>query len=280
MSSSALISVIVPCYNYGRFLAEALNSVALQTHPDWECIIIDNGSTDNTRLIAESFASGDKRFKYIYTSNTGVSAARNRGVAASSGIYILPLDADDSIEPEYLEKALAVITSQPELKAVYCEASLFGIGKGKWNLPAFSMKTMLIENCIFCTALFRKVDFENAGGYSEEMVTGFEDWDFWLKLLKNDTDAYRIPEVLFNYRVRKSSRNNSLSEEQLLNLRRLIYQNHKALYDIYIETPEIIFQLYKVRAAYNSIRFSRDYQFGHGIIKHLRKLKSIVKGGS
>ena len=119
-----LISVIVPCYNHGQFLAEALNSVLQQTYNTWECIVIDNGSTDVTKGVADEFISRDERFKYIYQENKGVSAARNRAIAQSSGKYILPLDADDKIGLTYLEKIVKVLEEDTEVKIVYCDAML------------------------------------------------------------------------------------------------------------------------------------------------------------
>lgn len=277
MNSNPEISVIVPCYNYGRFLREALSSVAAQSFSNWECIIIDNGSTDNTKEVSDEFMAGDKRFKYIRTEQSGVSAARNNGVKASNGNYILPLDADDKIHPFYLEKAYQVITSKPEIKVVYCDAELFGAAKGKWPLPPYSIKHMLIENCIFCTALFRKSDFENCSGYSEEMKKGFEDWDFWLRILKSDADVYKIPEVLFYYRIRHESRNNSLSDADQLELRKNIYQNHKALYDKYLSIPELAFELYKSTSSLKLLQNSRDYKLGNAIVEKLRSVKKSFR---
>lgn len=101
-----LVSVIIPCYNKAAFLAEALDSVFMQSYSNWECIIINDGSLDNTQNIAKSYAIKDNRFKYLCQDNQGVSIARNNGIKASSGIFILPLDADDTIEPTYIEKAV------------------------------------------------------------------------------------------------------------------------------------------------------------------------------
>ena len=101
-----LISIIVPCYNKAVYLTDALDSVLNQTYLNWECIIIDDGSPDATASIAKEYLNKDKRFKYYYQDNQGVSLARNNGIKRSSGKFILPLDADDIIEPTYIEKAL------------------------------------------------------------------------------------------------------------------------------------------------------------------------------
>ena len=270
-------SVIIPCYNHGKFLSEALKSVSNQTFQEWECIIIDNGSTDNTKEVTDQFIASDKRFKYIRTEQSGVSAARNKGIQECNGTYILPLDADDKIHPFYLEKAYMALTSKPEVKVVYCDAELFGAAKGKWPLPPYSIKDMLIENCIFCTALFSKSDFEKAGGYSEEMKKGFEDWDFWLRILKSDADVYKIPEVLFYYRIRHESRNNTLSDADQLELRKTIYRNHKALYDNLLSIPELAFEFYKTKSALKFMQNSRDYKLGNAIVEKLRTVKKSFR---
>ena len=92
-----VVSIIVPAYNYAKYIGECLDSVISQTFKDWECIIIDNCSTDNTSEIVKVYAANDSRIKYHYTDQKGVSLARNLAVKMSSGTYILPLDADDKI---------------------------------------------------------------------------------------------------------------------------------------------------------------------------------------
>src|SRR4051812_13487686 len=104
--SPSLISVIVPCYNSARFLKETLNSLLAQTYQNWECIVVDNGSTDDTKKIAGEFEKKDPRFTCMVQPTRGVSAARNFGIAHSKGKYILPLDSDDLIAPAYIEKAV------------------------------------------------------------------------------------------------------------------------------------------------------------------------------
>src|SRR6185312_5477330 len=172
-----LVSVIVPCFNHGIYLGECLESILIQTYQNWECIIIDNGSTDNTKQVSESYIQKDKRFKYIYNSVKGVSLARNTGIKNSVGKYILPVDADDKIAPPYISEAVAVLEKRENVKLVYCNAKLFGSVNRDWVLPDYSLKNMLIENIIFCSAVFRRKDFDASNGYNEQMVEGFEDWD-------------------------------------------------------------------------------------------------------
>ncbi|MCC6370021.1 MAG: glycosyltransferase [Bacteroidia bacterium] len=269
------ISFIVPCYNYGKYLAECLNSIKNQSINNWECIVIDNGSTDNTREVAANFVNQDKRFQYHFTEQKGVSFARNLAVSLSVGQCLLPVDADDRIAPTYAEKAFQIISTKPQVKVVYSDAELFEGSTGKWILPEYSLKAMLTENSIFCSAMYRRSDFEKAGGYNEEMKEGFEDWDFWIRMLKDGGEVFKIPEVLFYYRIRASSRNSSLDYEKQLLLRKRIYQNHKALYDSLFNWPELLFNQYRTANELSGINQSAEYRLGKFLLKPLRALKKL-----
>jgi glycosyltransferase involved in cell wall biosynthesis len=271
------VSVIVPCYNAGIYLQECLDSVMTQTYTDWECIVVDNASTDNSKEITEHYVQKDKRFRLIYHEIKGVSSARNKGIASSNGKYILPLDADDKISGTYLQKAVSVLENNDKIKVVYCDAELFGHMSGKWNLPEFSVNQMLIENAIFCAALFRRADFEKTPGYNESMITGFEDWDFWLSLITDDSEVYKITDVLFFYRIKKDSRNNSLDNEQQRMLRRQIYENHKKIYDSRLSISDLIFDYYVTKNKYTTLADSRDYRIGKIVLAPLRFLRKLLK---
>ena len=142
-----LVSIIIPCYNLSQYLSETLDSVLAQTYQSWECIIINDGSIDNTEKIAKLYVDKDKRFKYIYQNNQGVSSARNNGIRNSLGIYILPLDADDLIAPQYIEEAVLILNNYNDIKLVHCNYQNFGEVKGK-VYPKFSIKKLLTANMI------------------------------------------------------------------------------------------------------------------------------------
>ena len=200
------ISIVVPCYNQAQYLDEALQSVLDQTCLNWECVIVNDGSTDNTQEIAEKWIKKDKRFNYLLQENGGLSSARNLGVFHSKGIFILPLDADDLISPEYLDLAIRAFNEDRSLKIVYCRAEKFGDEVGPLNLKPFTMKAMAIENLIFCSAIFRKKEWQRVGGYDPNMIYGLEDWEFWIAILKNGGNVKRLDEVGFYYRIRMSQR--------------------------------------------------------------------------
>ena len=104
-----LVSIIVPCYNQAQYLSEALESVLQQTYTDWECIIVNDGSPDNTDIIVKDWLQRDNRFKYLYKDNGGLSSARNFGIENSNGTYILLLDADDKYHHTFIEKGVKVL---------------------------------------------------------------------------------------------------------------------------------------------------------------------------
>jgi glycosyltransferase involved in cell wall biosynthesis len=248
-----LISVIIPCFNLGYYLNDALDSVLKQTYSYWECVIIDNASNDNTKEVALQYMERDSRFRYIFQEVKGVSAARNKGVKNSIGKYILPLDADDKIAPSYLEKAIAIIEGNEDIKVVFCEAKQFGARSKKWKLPTYTFRNLLIENCIFCTALFSRESYISANGYDENFLIGFEDWDFWISLLSKGGKVVKIKEVLFFYRIRRNSRNNSLNIENQRKLRMQIFEKHLDLYTINFNMSDLIFELHQFRIRYSMI---------------------------
>jgi cellulose synthase/poly-beta-1,6-N-acetylglucosamine synthase-like glycosyltransferase len=118
-------SVIVPAYNYARLLPSALESVLAQTHTDWECLIVDDGSTDDTAPVADAFTRRDARFRYLHQENRGLAAARNRGIRNAGGDAVQFLDADDRLMPRKLEHHLAYLEAHPECDIVYGETAFF-----------------------------------------------------------------------------------------------------------------------------------------------------------
>ncbi|MBW1698264.1 MAG: glycosyltransferase [Deltaproteobacteria bacterium] len=225
----AKVSVVIPCYNQGRFLDEAVDSVLAQTFDDFEIIVVNDGSTDPDTI--ELLSQYDRpKTRVIHTPNRGLASARNTGIQEAKGEYILPLDADDRIGREYLEKAVRILDSDPAVGIVYCMAEFFGQKTGPWDLPDFSLERMLVDNLIFCSGFFRKSDWERVGGYDPNMMYGWEDWDFWLSIIELNRKVIRIPEILFFYRSMENSMIDRMGEEKQVLMRLRIYQKHKRLY--------------------------------------------------
>lgn len=221
------ISIIVPCYNHAKYLPEALKSVLEQTYKNWECIIVNDGSIDDTEEITKQWIEKDHRFRYLKIENGGLSNARNVGIEASIGEYILPLDADDLIAPRYIEKALKEFKKGKGLKIVYCEAEKFGKINGIWKLKPYSLLSIVSYNMIFCSAIFKKEDWRLVDGYDVKMVYGYEDWEFWISLLKSGGSVKKINYVGFFYRMKASSMISNMTEEHIKYSRSYIFLKHK-----------------------------------------------------
>lgn len=229
----ATVSVIIPCYNQGAFIDEALDSVLAQTFDDLEIVVVNDGSTDPL-TIAKLQGLSRPRTRVLHTPNRGLPAARNAGIAAASGRYILPLDADDRIAPAYIEKAVAVLDAGPDVGVVYCRAELFGDRRGEWGLPEYQFPDVLFSPRIFAAALFRRADWEDAGGYSDLFRGGWEDYDFWLSLIGRGRRVVRLPEALFYYRQLAGSMARGMDDAYRVKAFRLLFERHRKLYESHI----------------------------------------------
>jgi glycosyltransferase involved in cell wall biosynthesis len=192
------VSIIIPTYNRAQFIAEAIQSVLDQTFQDFELLIVDDGSTDNTREIVGSFK--DQRIKYIHQENRGVSAARNNGILASSGEYIAFLDSDDLWLPQSLELKVRSLDSHPDAALVCSDLELFDNDTGArlgsfWHgsISRFSLKRvskqplnqLLTIGCFIGpqATLIRRRVFSDVG-YFDESLRSCGDWDMFVRILK------------------------------------------------------------------------------------------------
>jgi glycosyltransferase involved in cell wall biosynthesis len=268
-----LVSIVIACFNDGKYLNDSVRSVLSQTYPRLEIIIVDDGSTDlETKKILTQ--SKWPMTTIINIEHRGAAVARNIGISFAKGKYILSLDADDRIHSSYIDKAVSILETQKEVGIVYCQAEYFGKVKGHWDLPPYSFERMLLDNIIFVTALFRKTDWQDVGGFDEGLIHGMEDYDFWLSLLEIDKQVVQIPEVLFFYRIREGSRSRRLvsDKKQLQETYQRIYRNHPELYK---EHQEIYVTVLR-HALIDQIfwRQSFDILLRNGIIK--ASIKAIM----
>jgi len=205
-SNQVLVSVIIPCYNYGRFVGEAIQSVLGQTYRSLEVIVVDDGSTDNTREAVYSF--NDTRIKYIYQQNAGVNAGRNTGIKEAKGEFIAFLDADDLWYPEKLEKQLLLFEKDPEIGLVYCLFAYFDSESG--NIIGFHkeykcfrgnvLEKLYGKNFIGSpTPVIRREVFEKTGLFETDDQS-VDDWTLWTKIAFHYKIDY-VPEVLAKYRI-------------------------------------------------------------------------------
>lgn len=272
-----LVSIIIPLYNQGRFIQETLESVFSQSYTNWEVIVVDDDSTDDGGAIVKSMAQNDKRILYFHQQNSGPSVARNEGISRSKGKYILPLDGDDKIGERYLEKAVEYLESNDDCKLVYCRAEKFGEDTGIWTLPDYQYDKLLWENMIFCTAMYRRSDYDKTDGYNPNMVLGLEDWDFWLSLLKPEDKVHRIDDVLFYYRIKNVSRTTEVNKKYS-EATKQIYKNHSSLYENYvIDIISLHNTLQCKQTEINRIISGKTYKVGRCVLAPYRLIKTILK---
>jgi len=195
-----MVSVIVPCYNYGWVLAETLDSLIAQTYQDWECLVVDDGSTDNTREVVEAYRARDSRFRYIHQENAWMSAARNNGLRQAIGQYVQFLDADDLLAPRKLEIQVALLEARPELDIVYGNVRYFWHGKPRELSRSLDMKhretdwmdlmsgsglvaieSFVKNNQLVINAPLLRMDLVRRVGYFDEELRYGEDWEYWLR---------------------------------------------------------------------------------------------------
>ncbi len=273
---NAKISIIVPCYNQAEYLSFTLESVENQSFENWECVIVNDGSVDETESVANIWCAKDKRFKYIAQENKGLSAARNAGIRVAEGKYILPLDSDDLIHREFLEAAYNILDVDNELSIVYSNVQLFGESDEKWQDDQFELTEFMYRNLIPCTALFRKENWVEAGGYNSNMRKGFEDWDFWMSIIERGGKVYKINRLLFFYRQRANSMAKKITGDVTAELRKQIAYNHLLFYSKILGDPlTLSYKLKDVQRQKKLTESSWAYKIGSIIVKPLKILAKL-----
>jgi glycosyltransferase involved in cell wall biosynthesis len=207
MLSKPTISVIIPCYNSGSFLPDAIKSILSQEgEVAYDIFIVDDGSTDQI-TIALLNEYKKININVVYQENKGPAAARNAGVRASSSKYLLFLDSDNKIRPSYISKAIKVLESDKEIGVVYGKPTFFGESSEPRYTPGeFNIYKILEGNNIDMCAVVRREAWESVGGFDEDRILiGHEDWDLWIMLGARGWKFNYINEFLFDYRVRNDS---------------------------------------------------------------------------
>lgn len=225
-----VVSVIMPCYKQAEFLREAVESVVAQTFTDWELIVVDDGSPDDTAATAEAIIAEHpgRAIRLLRKPNGGVSEARNAGIRMARGAYILPLDADDMIRPTMLEKTVRLLDSNRDVDIAYTDITHFGAVDRTIQAAEFDATKIPINNQLNCCSLYRREAWERSGGY-RSLYWGYEDWDFWVGCAAAGLRAARFPESLLLYRVKDASRD-TVAVTRDGELRARIILNHPELY--------------------------------------------------
>lgn len=248
------LTIIIPCFNDGQFIREALASAEACLEPIYEIIVVNDGSTDpfTCQVLEDLKKSG---YRVVDQSNQGLAAARNTGIKLALGEYILPLDSDNRIRAEYIRKGIEILDKSPDVAVVYSDVERFGEKikdlkeiptfnltydevsfadgfRAVQKVPDFDLSLLINHNYIDACAVFRKSVWEECGPYDVNMPFGcYEDWDLWLSIAKKGYRFCHIPEVLFEYRVRRVSLSTAArSKERSKIVCKYIAAKHAALF--------------------------------------------------
>jgi glycosyltransferase involved in cell wall biosynthesis len=285
-----IISVIIPTFNYGRFVEEAIESVRQQSFSDWECLVVDDGSTDNTKQIVEKISAEDPRVSYFYQENKGLSAARNTGIIESVGEFFQFLDSDDLLETRKLELQLDYLFSHPEIDIVYGDMRYFSSdnplerlfslknsnrpwmpkisGKGKEILRHLLRDNIMVVN----SPLIRR-RVVNATGLFDEGLNANEDWEYWLRCALNEFNFVYLdlPETLALVRHHPAS----MSKDPLRMISAKEQVHHK--FDALLIDSELKSANRKALACAGLLRALEAIRRGHRVIGFIELVKLSVK---
>lgn len=221
------LSIVIPCHDDGEYLIDAVAS-AERNAPAAELIVVDDGSTQprTIEVLAALRAAGHR---VIEQPHAGLSAARNRGIEASTGEYVLPLDADNRLLPGFVSEAMAMLDADPTAGVVYGDRTEFGARSGDVSVPELDVSTLLWSNTIDACAVVRRSVWNDVGGYDVAFPI-WEDWDFWLATVARGWRFLRLARPTFEYRVRPDSMHQRfLRRNDYPSILRRIYDKHRDL---------------------------------------------------
>jgi glycosyltransferase involved in cell wall biosynthesis len=236
------LSIIIPCYNSECTLDKTLESVVAQSYNNWEAIIVNDGSTDDTENIALSWIEKDERFTYFHKSNEGLGKTRNFGIEKAKGQYILPLDSDNLVDKDFAKNAIEILDTNGEIGIVHGHAEYFGKRTGLWEIELFDLEKILIQNYIDACAIYRESLWSAVGGYDENMpYQGLEDWEFWIALGSKNIKFHHTNTITFKYFVNDKSMINSFTDLMVDASRDYVSKKyHKLYYKYYSENRQVL----------------------------------------
>lgn len=230
------VSIIITSYNLGDFLMQTVDSVLAQTYKNTEIIIVDDGSDDSVTSNVLKKLSKNPKLNIIQIKNSGVSIARNLGAEASSGQYLVFLDGDDIISPEFVEKCICIFKINQDAELVYCVSKLFGEANRIRPLGRPKYKKLLIYNNYFpVTCMIKRERFLSVKGFNGKMRSGIEDWEFFIRYCYKGMVVYRLNCIMFYYRIRPQSRTKKVNSsiKCTLQMRLEILSNNIEIYSKY-----------------------------------------------
>jgi glycosyltransferase involved in cell wall biosynthesis len=235
------ITVVIPSYNHGKYLQDAVESVENSGFQNYEIIIVDDGSTDSSSTkVAQEFKN--KGYNVILQNNQGVAASRNNAIRIAKGEFIIPLDADNRLLKPYFFEGLKILEQNPEIGVVYGDAQVIGEKSGTWVNHQMQLEEIIFENYIDNCTIIRKSAWESIGGYDEKAPFHTrEDWYFWLGLIGKGWKFHHLNEFCFEYRFLADSkvRSRFADPKNRLVIYTYIYPLQEKLAWQYKNTPEL-----------------------------------------
>ena len=278
MKANSNVTVVIPCFNDGPFINKAIHSVLNQTIKPDQIIVVDDGSEQATKAILEAITYPE--VKVVFQKNKGVSVARNVGIDLAKTDYILTLDADDYFESTFIEKAINILDNNPKIVTVGCLIKVLEIDNTQTEILkplGGAVQDFLVKNNGVGCSMFRKSAWKSVSGYDEKMLDGYEDWEFWIAILKDGKQMHIIQEPLFTYRMKKHSRDKKALKLHDYKLREYIFNKHKTLYFDNFETfaKQILYQNSRLRQDKIKTLNSLNTKIGKTILAPLRFIKQL-----
>jgi glycosyltransferase involved in cell wall biosynthesis len=262
-----LVSFIIPYFNSGNTIQETLDSIFNQSYNNFDIWIINDGSTDTFSVNKLKDFEGNDKIHILHQNNSGPSVARNLAINKTQANYFVPLDADDVIEQNALELALAQIQNNEKIGAIYGHYEWFGSRHGLKVQHKFLLEKQFIMNQIPITAMIRKEMWEEIGGYDTFLSKpGLEDWEFWLKAGLSHWRLQLCDTTFFKVRVNEASRTFEVANKNLDLIKKYVFEKHSlALAKAY----ETIWYQKKQLAE------TPDYRIGNFLMSPYRLLKKF-----
>jgi len=231
------VSVVIPCFNYARFLPEAVESALSQAGVVVDVIIVDDASTDDSLAVAHRLAASDARVRVLaHPANAGPVRTFNDGLTLVSGEFLVRLDADDMLKPLMLERTVALLEANRSVSIAYTDWQVIGATSSILHAGPWELASMCVVNRIPYCSLYSRGVWAATGGYNPKQSL-WEDYDFWLACIERGVQGERVSEPLFLYRARPGTRTDD-AEPRRAQLFRELARNHPALF-----TPRLRFQL-------------------------------------
>lgn len=262
-----LVSIVIPFYNAGETIAETMDSVFAQHYDNFDVWVINDGSTDQASIAALKQYENNPKVHILHQENLGPSVARNAAIEQTKAEFIVPLDADDLIEPNTIENALKIFSNDDMIGVVYGDIQCFGERTELRIQETFDMRKQLIYNQVAICTVIKKSVFEDTGYFDTELSKpGLEDWEFWIRVGSSKWKLAHSNSIHFQVRVSRSSRTFEVANKNKAEIREYVYRKHANL--ILREYESLFYELKMERESINQ-------KIGAFLLKPYRKLKSL-----